>query len=143
LLGESAREAEVISGFQEEGSMLVVGEMWLQVPFRRGFLRESITRRFSAAGFEVYPVASYAPIVNVGSAPNVIRAVNASALRFELPNGGVVFAKYGHHPGFSGRHFVKTAEAVRERLRGLVAELLRRVYGGAGWLAILCRNLEE
>lgn len=126
---EPARQAEVLEAFREEGSLLVVGEMRFQVPYKTGFLRESISREFSPLGFTVFPAAKYGAVVNEGCAPHMIYPVNARALRFTLPNGGVVFAAHVHHPGFAGRRFVeKTAAAVGGRLRELVERVLERVY---------------
>ncbi len=126
--GSGGREVEFRERFQDEGSLLVVGEMRLQVPFKSGFLRESVTRIFTPSGFSVYPAASYGKVVNEGSAPHVIYPVGR-ALRFELPGGGVVFARRVRHPGFAGRRFVeRTAEAVRESLRDLASRIFGEVY---------------
>jgi len=129
LSHEPEREAESLRLFQEEGSILVMAEMRQQVPIRTGFLRESITTRITPAGFTVEPTAPYALAVEKGTGPHTIFPVRAKVLRFETEAGAIIFARYMKHPGFPGRFFVKrTAEAVRERLRELAENILRRLY---------------
>jgi hypothetical protein len=126
---EPTREVETLRLFQEEGSFMVMSEMRLRVPFRTGFLRESIVRQFTPAGFTVYPTAKYAEVVEKGAAPHTIFPVRAQVLAWESPYGGTIFAKHVYHPGFQGRWFVKaTAEAVRERLADLCHSILERLH---------------
>jgi len=129
LRQEPERQAESLRLFQDEGSLLVMAEMRQKVPFRTGFLRESITMYITPSGFTVYPTAPYTEAVEKGVGPRTIFPVRAKVLRFETETGAVIFAKYVKHPGFPGRFFVrKTAEAVRERLANLVRSIFGRVY---------------
>jgi hypothetical protein len=126
---ESRRQGEILSQFQEEGSLLTMEHMRFFVPIKRGFLRESIDREFTQRGFVVFPRASYAEAVDKGTAPHMIFARKGRFLRFETVSGGVIFARHVHHPGFPGRFFVRrTAEAVRERLKLLLDAITERVY---------------
>lgn len=123
------REEETLRLFQDEGSLLAMQEMRGIVPFRKGFLRESIMRNLTPAGFSVYPTASYAKIVDQGASPHTIFPSAAKVLRFELPSGGVIFARHVQHPGFIGRFFIRrTAEAIRSRLADLLNKITERVY---------------
>jgi len=131
LRQEPERQVESLRLFQDEGSLLVMAEMRQKVPFRTGFLRESITTYITPSGFTVYPTASYAEAVEKGVGPRTIFPIRARVLRFETEEGVPVFAKYVRHPGFPGRWFVRrTAEAVRERLAELMRQIFRRVYYG-------------
>lgn len=130
LAKEPERETEILRLFQQEGSLLVIAEMQQQVPIRSGFLRESFASHETPNGFTVYSTASYAKYVDQGTKPHTIFPRQAKVLRFILPSGGVVFAKYVKHPGSLGQFFVrKTVDAVRGRLAELARELWRRIYG--------------
>lgn len=68
---------------------------------------------FSLRGpkWTVYNDVSYAPVIEEGSRPHVIRPRRAKALRFRV-GGQVVYAKIVHHPGTKAQHVL--ARAVRE-----------------------------
>lgn len=127
---EPAKEEEVLRLFQEQGSQLVMQTMRLFVPIGRGFLRESITTSMTPQGFTVYPAAPHAKFVDQGTAPHMIFLRQAKVLRFETPQGGIVFARHVFHPNFPSRFFVqRTAEAVREELRDLLSQIWRQLHG--------------
>lgn len=65
--------------------------------------------------FTVFSNVEYAPFVNDGTRPHVIRPKNARALRFVV-GGQVVFAKVVHHPGARAKPFLD--RAVREVTAG-------------------------
>ena len=115
--------------FQEQGSQIVMEEMRGIVPFKTGFLRESITPILTASGFTVYPAARYAEYVDLGTSPHMIFPSAAKALRFESHFGGIIFAKYVRHPGTRPTFFIRrTAEAVVDKLASLVQTILETVY---------------
>ena len=59
----------------------------------------------------------YAPFVNDGTAPHIIRPRRAQALRFRI-GGRVVYAKVVHHPGTRARPFLDDALKQDARARG-------------------------
>lgn len=59
----------------------------------------------------------YAPMVNDGTRPHIIRPKRAKALRFNV-GGKVVFARVVHHPGTRARPFLDRALADVARSRG-------------------------
>ncbi|MGB9672381.1 MAG: HK97 gp10 family phage protein [Candidatus Norongarragalinales archaeon] len=79
-----------------------------RAPVRTGRLRQSITVRLETGKVTVGPTVSYAPYVEYGTKPHIIRPVHAKALAFEV-GGTLVFAKLVHHPGFAGRFFARGA----------------------------------
>ena len=131
FLNEAATKTpEIFAKFKQEGSLLVMEVMRETVPVRSGFLRESITRSFSADGFAVYPTARYAEFVEKGTGPHTILPVRAKALRFENVWGGVVFAKRVEHPGFAGRFFAaRTLDAIRYNLVELFKDIMEATLG--------------
>jgi len=79
-----------------------------KAPVRTGRLRQSITVRLDTEKVTVGPTVSYAPYVEYGTKPHIIRPVRAKALAFEV-GGTTVFAKLVRHPGFAGRFFARGA----------------------------------
>lgn len=65
--------------------------------------------------FTVFSNVEYAPFVNDGTRPHVIRPKNKQVLRFTVGNQ-VVFAKVVNHPGTRARPFLD--RAVREVTAG-------------------------
>lgn len=59
----------------------------------------------------------YAPMVNDGTRPHIIRPKRAKALRFNV-GGKVVFARVVHHPGTRARPFLDRALADVAQSRG-------------------------
>lgn len=50
-----------------------------------------------------------------------IYPVNAQALRFELPDGTIIFAKHVYHPGSTGIHYVdETLEQGEDEIRDMM-----------------------
>ena len=116
----------VFSGFLDRLAGRLAEEMRERAPVRTGRLRDSIRvariGRFRLVG----PTVPYAPYVEFGTRPHVIRPRRARALRFEV-EGRTVFAMYVRHPGFRGRFFVRrSVEAVMREIPDLFA---REVFG--------------
>lgn len=91
-------------------------------PVDTGRLRASIrVERRSILGLrQRWTVGSdveYAPMVNDGTKPHIIRPKRAKALRFRV-GGKVVFARVVHHPGTRARPFLDRALADVARSRG-------------------------
>lgn len=89
-----------------------------------GYLRKTIKGQIqSTAGGLVVSFASQAPYTRYvieGTAPHVIRPVNAKALRFEV-GGQVVYAKQVNHPGtkpnpFNVRAYDRSKPAINAAL---------------------------
>lgn len=77
----------------------------------------------------------HAPWVELGTKPHKIRARNAKALAFQ-GSGGMVFRREVDHPGTKGARMFGDAMdasegAVRGSVRGLVDQIMKRVFGGA------------
>jgi len=117
-------------------------EMRRIVPFKTGFLRESITPILTPSGFTVYPAAEYAEYVDQGTQPHTIFPSAAKALRFETAFGGMIFAKSVKHPGTRPTFFIRrTAEAVLDKLASARAALIHTRI--ACVLRNLARAIEE
>jgi hypothetical protein len=100
----------------------VVARAKVLAPVDTGRLRASIrVERRSFFGLrQRWTVGSdvdYAPMVNDGTRPHIIRPKRAKALRFNV-GGKVVFARVVHHPGTRARPFLDRALADVARSRG-------------------------
>lgn len=72
----------------------------------------------------------YAPYLEFGTRPHVIRPKQARALRFEV-DGEVVYARYVHHPGIKPMGFVRKAiKLVKDRFRSFASNIVRNVLRG-------------
>lgn len=100
----------------------VVARAKVLAPVDTGRLRASIrVERRSFFGLrQRWTVGSdvdYAPMVNDGTRPHIIRPKRAKALRFNV-GGKVVFARVVHHPGTRARPFLDRALADVAQSRG-------------------------
>ena len=80
-------------------------------PRKTGRLRRSIRIKSARSGYEIAmggAEAPYAPYLEFGTRPCIIRARNARALRFELA-GEIVYARYVRHPGLKPHRILATA----------------------------------
>lgn len=106
------RDAERVADQVEERAKQLAG---ILVNVRTGRYRAGFRKRskFSARGpaYEVFNPVEYAPYIEEGTRPHVIRPRRAQTLRFVV-GGRVVYAKVVHHPGTKARHVL--ARAVRE-----------------------------
>jgi hypothetical protein len=131
----SSRVQSFVSG--NTGPILRVAQMWREqgrslvetilrqlVPVKTGVLQNSVTSVETPKGFSVYPTAPYAKYVDKGTNPHVIRARNASVLRWYSVLGDPIFAKWVMHPGSRGKFFMNDArDAARPLLRSLYVDL--------------------
>lgn len=106
----------------EADARAVVNRAKVLAPVDTGRLRASIrVERRSFLGFRnrwiIGSDVSYAPFVNDGTRPHIIRPKNAQALRFRV-GGRVVFAKVVRHPGTRARPFLDRALREIARARG-------------------------
>jgi HK97 gp10 family phage protein len=76
-------------------------------PVDTGDLKKSITTSVTPNGIDINMV-EYAKYVEYGTAPHIIRAVNAKALHWKN-NGKHVFAKQVFHPGTRPQPFIRNA----------------------------------
>lgn len=77
--------------------------------------------RFGEMSAEIGPSVPYAPEVEYGAEPHLIRAHGGGFLEFSGPGGSSVFAEEVHHPGnapepFMGPAFDRHAPLLEERL---------------------------
>lgn len=100
----------------EAASRQAVNRAKILAPVDTGRLRASIRveARRTLTLRSVYTIGSdvfYAPFVNDGTRPHIIRPRRGQALRFRV-GGQVVFARVVHHPGTRARPFLD--QALRE-----------------------------
>jgi HK97 gp10 family phage protein len=100
----------------EAASRQAVNRAKILAPVDTGRLRASIRveARRTLTLRSVYTIGSdvfYAPFVNDGTRPHIIRPRRGQALRFTV-GGRVVFARVVHHPGTRARPFLD--QALRE-----------------------------
>ncbi len=70
--------------------------------------------------------APYAPYVEYGTRPHIIRPRNASVLRF-IVEGEIIYAKVVHHPGTRPAEIMgRTAEYILSRAGEVSAQILSR-----------------
>lgn len=87
------------------------------VPMDLGTLGRSLVAKPEADGsWTVGTNVVYAPFVEFGTRPHVIRPDTKKALKFTTKGGTTVFAKVVHHPGTRAQPFLGPAlEQVRRR----------------------------
>jgi hypothetical protein len=147
----TAAKYEVMQIFQREGSILAVEIMRSNIPIKTGQLRESVRSFLMPDGFYVRAEMPYAPFVDRGTRPHIIRPKGPEvwpalsqkyvqpyvlavrrpkALRWFDAFGGIHFARIVHHPGTKGVHFIqKTADFLQVELPQMVRDILTRVFG--------------
>lgn len=98
-----ARVAQAV----RDTALAVERDAKLLAPVRTGRMRSNIGTQFYENGLaaEVGTNIEYAPPVEFGTGPRIIRPVRAQALRFTA-GGRVVFAKRVNHPGTKARPFL-------------------------------------
>jgi hypothetical protein len=130
----SGLELEVVSEqFKPEVVQRLVERLaelaWLQAfweaPWRTGYLAESIVKDVGDLTASIKPLASYAIYVEKGTAPHLIRPVNASVLVFEGSSGEMVFTRLVRHPGTRSNPFMKR---VADATEGKVLETFEQVW---------------
>jgi len=99
---------------------------------KTGVLRRSIgVKPITWNSFKVYSNAEYAPYLEFGTRPHIIKPVRRKALKF-LYKGKIVFAKKVHHPGtkpspfFFPQNFPKRVEKTKSIFMETFLENLTR-----------------
>ena len=126
-------QSEVSQRFVEETADFAFEQMYSNAPWRSGFLAQSIKKEVGEGKVSVKPLASYAIFVEKGTAPHIIRPVNASCLAFQGGMlGGMVFTKLVHHPGTKPNPFIqKTAMETRDEAGNIAKRVLDEAMGKA------------
>lgn len=75
--------------------------------YRAGFAKRQVTT-LRGVGWQVYNPVEYAPYIEEGTKPHIIRPRKAKALRFKI-GGRIVFAQIVHHPGTKAQHILSKA----------------------------------
>ncbi len=93
-------------------------------PWRTGKLAGSILKQVGDNEACIQALAPYAVFVVNGTAPHLIRPVNASCLAFEARSGEFVFTRLVQHPGTKPNPFMqRAAEDARSKADEVFAEL--------------------
>ena len=127
-LRASAKRSEVTTHqVLVESANFLLTEMEIRVPVDTGELRESLGVRVEPNRVLVGPSAKYAPYVEFGTAPHVIKA-KGKALAFKV-NGRIIYRKQVHHPGTKAQPFVRPAyDAWKDSLGPAVAQANADVF---------------
>ena len=117
----------------EETGDFAFDRMYENAPWRNGFLAQSIKKTVGEGRVDIKPLASYTLFVVKGTAPHIIRPVNASCLAFQgSMTGGMVFTKLVHHPGTKPNPFIaKTATETRDEAGRIAKRVLDEALGKA------------
>lgn len=126
-------QGEVAQRIVEEAGDFAFEQMYQNAPWRTGFLAQSIKKEVSEGKVTIKPLASYAIYVEKGTAPHIIRPINASCLAFASGMlGGMVFTRLVHHPGTKPNPFVaKTAIETRDEAGIIAKRVLDEALGKA------------
>lgn len=124
-------QGDVVQRVVEEMGDFAFTQMYSNAPWRTGNLAMSIKKEVSEGKVDIKPLASYAVFVEKGTAPHLIRPVNASCLAFQSGMlGGMVFAKLVHHPGTKPNPFVaQTALETRDEVGRISKRVLDEAMG--------------
>jgi HK97 gp10 family phage protein len=126
-------KGEVAQRLVEETADFAFEQMYSNAPWRTGNLAMSIKKEVSDGKVSIKPLASYAIFVEKGTAPHIIRPINARCLAFASGMlGGMVFARLVHHPGTKPNPFVqKTALETRDEVGNIAKRVLDEALGKA------------
>jgi HK97 gp10 family phage protein len=126
-------QGEVAQRIVEETADFAFAQMYSNAPWRSGNLAMSIKKEVSEGKVSVKPLASYAIFVEKGTAPHIIRPVNASCLAFQSGMlGGMVFTRLVHHPGTKPNPFIqRTAMETRDEVSNIAKRVLDEAMGKA------------
>jgi hypothetical protein len=124
---------EVAQRLVEETADFAFEQMYANAPWRSGNLAMSIKKEVAEGKVSVKPLASYALFVEKGTAPHIIRPVNARCLAFQGGMlGGMVFARLVHHPGTKPNPFIqRTAMETRDEVGNIAKRVLDEALGKA------------
>jgi len=100
----------------------LINELVRVAPVDTGFLRESMRHEVVDGKLNIH-MPEYAFFVEFGTAPHIIKPVNAKSLHWK--NGGKdVFAKVVHHPGTDPNPFIRST--INAHLRDIIYVNLQR-----------------
>ena len=118
-------EPEVAQKLVDRLAELAWSNAFYEAPWLTGYLAQSIAKEIGVLAASIKPLASYAIFVEMGTAPHLIRPVNASVLAFEGSSGEMVFTRLVRHPGTRPNPFMKRAADATE---GKVLETFTQVW---------------
>jgi hypothetical protein len=125
--------SEVVQPIIEEAAEYASKQMFVNAPYKTGFLRQNIRTQINPNEATIKSLASYTLFVELGTRPHLIRPVNASVLAFQSgTSGNMVFTKLVHHPGTKPNPFVaKTAMETRDEAGNIAKRVLDEAMGKA------------
>jgi hypothetical protein len=101
-----------------------------EAPVLTGYLASTVYKEVSPNEGKVGAAASYAPDVELGTAPHEIRPANGKFLAFQIA-GKMVFTPVVHHPGTKANPFLRrAADLARSKVDATFAELWLDLVGG-------------
>jgi len=132
LFGEHF-SGDVVQPIVEGAASFAFDRMYSNAPWRKGYLAQSIQKQVGEGTATIKPLASYAIFVVQGTAPHLIRPVNASCLAFESGMlGGMIFTRLVHHPGTKPNPFVqRSADETVEAMPELAQQVIDEAVGKA------------
>jgi hypothetical protein len=96
------------------------------VPIRTGYLVQNWGFDIGNLQARWYPKAYYAPFVEFGTGPHIIKAVNARVLA--NANTGQIFGTIVHHPGTKANDFMgKIISAAQPEITTLFGQALNKI----------------
>jgi len=100
-----------VSADVKKATLMVERDAKILCPVKTSTLKRSITHKFiDKITAIVGSNMEYAPSVELGSRPHIIRPKTAKALHFKI-GGKDIFTKEVQHPGWSGKPFLRPALA--------------------------------
>ena len=121
-LSDPALVAGPINTFMKKAASVVQLRAVELVPVDTGRLRSSITQEVAPLRGRVFTNVEYAPHVELGTRPHIIKARRARALAGWQWKGEDVIVKSVHHPGTKPKPFMRPA---LEQNRGRIDDLLQ------------------
>jgi hypothetical protein len=98
------------------------------VPVRTGYLVQNWAFEVGNLQARWYPKASYAPFVEFGTAPHIIRAVNKRVLANQQT--GQIFGPLVHHPGTKSNPFMeRIVSAAQPEITEMFGQALQQITG--------------
>jgi len=96
-----------------------------ETPVDKWFLRSAFRSRFSNLRWELYNTALYAPFVEFGTDPHIIRIKNKKA----LSDGKNMFWKVVHYPGTRANPFMeRTVKKESSNIEKIILNELNKLY---------------
>jgi hypothetical protein len=99
-------------------------------PVKSGYLASTVYKEVSVGEGKVGAAASYAEVVEKGTAPHEIRPINGSVLAFAVA-GKMVFTPVVHHPGAKANPFMERGvNLALSKVDSVFADLWLELVGG-------------